>query len=194
MERTEIADRACELFTQISFVKTSVADIAAACGLGKGTIYLHFQTKDEILLTIIESRIERLIEENEEFFRDPFTPFQAKIERYFDSLVDEYFAIKDLMFGNFDNVRGTVLREVIRKCDRFYKKSIDYLYGFVRHDVSLENSTPNRLKADVTERMDLIVGRMFVFLIWNDWQDKEGLKAIIKPLAVKLFLTLLGRT
>ena len=47
--------------------KTSVADIAKACGLGKGTIYLYFKSKDEIIHAIIEDRIACIREKSDPF-------------------------------------------------------------------------------------------------------------------------------
>ena len=193
MERAEIANRAQELFSRISFVKTSVADIAAACGLGKGSIYLHFQSKDEILLEVIDSRVKRFMAENDTFFRDKKIPLERKVERYFDNLVDEYFTIKDLLFGNFDSVRGAVFQDVIRKCDIVYQESVSYLFGIVKGHLPDGEERDAELRAAIAEFMDLIVGRMLVFQIWNNWQDREGLKSIVKPLAVKLFATLRGK-
>lgn len=193
MEKAEIASRAQDLFSRISFVKTSVADIAAACGLGKGTIYLYFQSKDEILLEVINLRIKRFIAANNSFFCDANVSYERKIERYFDNLVDEYFSIKDLLFGNFDSVKGRVLQEVVRKCDIVYQESIDYLIAFIKASITVPDRTDEECREIIVEFMDLIVGRILVFQIWNNWQDKEGLKKIIKPLAVKLFNTLKGK-
>jgi Transcriptional regulator len=193
MERAEIASKAQDLFARISFVKTSVADIAAACGLGKGTIYLHFQSKDEILLEVIETRIKRFMSENDGFFHDEAIPFENKIERYFDNLVDEYFSIKDLLFGDFDSVKNSVLQDVIRKCDIVYQEGVNYLFRVIKSSIQDTGKDDAELKEIIAEFMDLIVGRMLVFQIWHDWQDKEGLKEIVKPLAVKLFITLRGK-
>ncbi|HNY22599.1 MAG TPA: TetR/AcrR family transcriptional regulator [Treponemataceae bacterium] len=193
MERAEIANRAQELFTRISFVKTSVADIAAACGLGKGSIYLQFQSKDEILLEVIDSRAKRFMAENGAFFRDGTVPLERKIERYFDNLVDEYFSIKDLLFGDFDSVKSAVLQDVVRKCDVVYQEGVDCLFAIVKGDAPESGKGDAELRDEIAEFMELIVGRMLVFQIWHDWRDKEGLKEIVKPLAVKLFATLRGK-
>ncbi len=191
-DRFQIKEKALELFSKISFAKTSVADIAAACGLGKGTIYLHFQSKDEILFSIIEERIRTMMDSHASFFEDPTVDMHSKIERFFEFLVDEYFALKDLIFGGFESVRGSTLQEVFKKCSRYYAGSIDYLFDFVHQMPPWSRSEPQSLRSDLTELMELIVGRMLFFLIWNDWSDKEGLKAIITPLAARLFDALVG--
>ncbi|MEV5412881.1 helix-turn-helix domain-containing protein [Thermopolyspora sp. NPDC052614] len=40
----------------------SVADIARRAGVGKGTVFRHFPTKDDLLAAIVHDRITRLIE------------------------------------------------------------------------------------------------------------------------------------
>jgi len=40
----------------------SVADIARRAGVGKGTVFRHFPTKDDLLAAVVQDRITRLIE------------------------------------------------------------------------------------------------------------------------------------
>ncbi len=54
-------DASRRLFAARGYEKTSVADLAAAAGVGKGTIYSYFSTKEEIFLAL--SR-EQLVQQN----------------------------------------------------------------------------------------------------------------------------------
>jgi AcrR family transcriptional regulator len=51
-KRSEIARRAIEILAKRGFQATTIQDIADAAGLGKGTIYHYFDTKEEILLAV----------------------------------------------------------------------------------------------------------------------------------------------
>jgi AcrR family transcriptional regulator len=53
-KRSEIAQKAIALLASKGFQATTIQDIADAAGLGKGTIYHYFKTKEEILLVISE--------------------------------------------------------------------------------------------------------------------------------------------
>jgi AcrR family transcriptional regulator len=53
-KRSEIAQKAIALLAKKGFQATTIQDIADAAGLGKGTIYHYFKTKEEILLVISE--------------------------------------------------------------------------------------------------------------------------------------------
>lgn len=51
-KRSEIARKAIEILAKRGFQATTIQDIADAAGLGKGTIYHYFNTKEEILLAV----------------------------------------------------------------------------------------------------------------------------------------------
>ena len=51
--RHAILQAARERFLHYGFKKTTVDEIAADAGVGKGSVYLHFDGKDEILLSIV---------------------------------------------------------------------------------------------------------------------------------------------
>lgn len=53
-KRSEIAQKAIALLARKGFQSTTIQDIADAAGLGKGTIYHYFKTKEEILIVISE--------------------------------------------------------------------------------------------------------------------------------------------
>lgn len=45
-------------FHRFGYRRTTVEDITKAAGIGKGTLYLHFQSKKEAYLAVVESRLE----------------------------------------------------------------------------------------------------------------------------------------
>jgi AcrR family transcriptional regulator len=48
-----ILDAASELFSAMSYEKTTLDEIAERAGISKGSIYLEFESKEEILFTLI---------------------------------------------------------------------------------------------------------------------------------------------
>jgi AcrR family transcriptional regulator len=56
-----IADAAFQLFSNSSFEAVTVEDIARQAEFGKGTLYLYFANKEEILLYIFTQGIEELV-------------------------------------------------------------------------------------------------------------------------------------
>ncbi len=56
--RKAILEAAVALFTTKGYSETSIADLARAAGVGKGTIYSYFQGKSSIFLTFFEEQLE----------------------------------------------------------------------------------------------------------------------------------------
>lgn len=57
-KRKRILDAAERVFAQSGFFNARVAEIARAAGVADGTIYLYFKSKDELLISLFESRME----------------------------------------------------------------------------------------------------------------------------------------
>lgn len=53
-KRLEILGAAMKLFSERGFERTTVDEIAACANVGKGTIYLYFDNKEEVFLATIE--------------------------------------------------------------------------------------------------------------------------------------------
>lgn len=58
--RKAILDAAVEQFSQKGFKETSVADIMNAADLGIGTFYNYFQSKEEILVQLIQQMVKEV--------------------------------------------------------------------------------------------------------------------------------------
>lgn len=60
--RDAILDATDRLLARFGYKKMTIDDLAREVGIGKGSIYLHFTSKEEIALTHIDRIIERLKE------------------------------------------------------------------------------------------------------------------------------------
>lgn len=91
-----ILEAAKVLFARYGIKKTSIEEIAQYAGLGKGTIYLYFKSKDEIFASICGTIKSNLMQEVEDSLR-PLTLPQEKLRmliytrlRFFDRLSKEF--------------------------------------------------------------------------------------------------------
>jgi len=55
-----ILDATDRLLARFGYRKMTVEDIAAEAGIGKGTIYLHFTSKEEVVLSHVDRIVDRL--------------------------------------------------------------------------------------------------------------------------------------
>jgi AcrR family transcriptional regulator len=60
LRREEILTAAIKVFGKKGFAATCVGDVADAAKMAKGTVYLYFESKEEIYATAVRLAIERL--------------------------------------------------------------------------------------------------------------------------------------
>ncbi|KAA3614612.1 MAG: TetR/AcrR family transcriptional regulator [Calditrichaeota bacterium] len=88
MKNTTIADRraekrdkilksAAKTFASKGFYHAKISQIARAAGVADGTIYLYFKNKDEILITVFEESVGRIIRE----FRQELSQLSSPIDK-----------------------------------------------------------------------------------------------------------------
>lgn len=63
MTRQAIIERAEALFKARGIQGTSLADVAGAAGISKGTLFYHFKSKDELILEIAFGHIQKVSDE-----------------------------------------------------------------------------------------------------------------------------------
>ena len=61
-KRERILRAAIKVFAKHGFYATRVSEIAKEAGVADGTIYLYFKNKDDVLISIFDDRIRKLIE------------------------------------------------------------------------------------------------------------------------------------
>ncbi|MCB9600635.1 MAG: TetR/AcrR family transcriptional regulator [Sandaracinus sp.] len=61
-KRERILRAAIRVFAENGFYATRVSEIAKAAGVADGTIYLYFENKDDVLISIFEDRISKLLD------------------------------------------------------------------------------------------------------------------------------------
>jgi AcrR family transcriptional regulator len=91
--RAKIATSALSLFIQNGFESTSMSQVAAAAGIGKGTIYEYFESREELVVAALKLWVERINDEAER----PFSASDDPIEhlRGYCQLVTEMFISDD---------------------------------------------------------------------------------------------------
>src|SRR5687768_16975033 len=67
--RDAILDATDRLLGRSGYKKMTIDDLAKEVGIGKGSVYLHFESKEEIALSHIDRIIERLSEKLKEIAR-----------------------------------------------------------------------------------------------------------------------------
>ncbi|WP_309121429.1 helix-turn-helix domain-containing protein [Paenibacillus sp.] len=62
-KKRQIIEAALKLFATKGFHETSIQDIAESVGIAKGSVYLHFKSKEDLLVSALKHTVHRMFEE-----------------------------------------------------------------------------------------------------------------------------------
>ena len=187
MSRDKIKQAALELFQRYSYVKTSVSDIATAAGIGKGTVYLSFKTKEDILFSLLDDDIQAVKQQTDPLYFDPAVSLDSKIELFSKNILKLHFQIRDLMFGSFENVEGRELQDVYLKFSAYIDKVCELLLKVV--GLHGYPATPERF-AGIREFQLFLSGRFIIYILSHDWNNRDEIYQLMPVWAHRIFPTL----
>jgi AcrR family transcriptional regulator len=78
--RAEILDVAARVFAAHGFANTQVQTIANHVGVGNGTVYRYFPTKDQLFLAAVERGLQELTAEMDRVLDSPRDPLELLVE------------------------------------------------------------------------------------------------------------------
>jgi len=90
--RLAILDAATQAFARHGFKKASIDDIAARAGVGKGTVYLHFESKEALFAFVVDQIWRRVEAAQVAAMRGLRTP-DGKLRAYLGARMDQLAAI-----------------------------------------------------------------------------------------------------
>jgi TetR/AcrR family transcriptional regulator, repressor for uid operon len=141
--REKIIQAAIESFAQTGFDRTKMEDIAKRLGLSKGTIYLYFNSKEDLFLAICEhylkvmrdqqhsaifSKKEDLVLDSEHFYENFRRLEQGKDRVMLEMVVESTrnSRLKKGMYEHRPKVYDAVVEHLNRQIEKgFIKKGID---------------------------------------------------------------------
>jgi len=174
--REKILKEAVKLFKIKGYYNTSMADIAKACGLLKGSLYHHFKSKDEVGLEGLNYIHNYFVDEVYSIAYQKELSVEERIERYIKK-IDDYFLHSEggCIFGNFAlelPSESEVFREVIREDFDTWSDSLAFM---------LESKYPKDEAFSLAkEYVALTQGSIMMMNLQNDATDylKIGQKII----------------
>ena len=129
-KRDRILRAAIKVFAKKGFYATRVSEIAKAAGVADGTIYLYFKNKDDVLITIFEDGIQRLLAILREVAASD-EPFDARITRIIElqlGLLEEQRDLAEVITVNLRQ-SSSLLKQYAAP---LFMEYIDVIAGLIR--------------------------------------------------------------
>lgn len=118
----EILDAALACFAERGFAATRLDDVAKCAGITKGTLYLYFPNKEELLKAVVRQAIVANIARGEELVAESAEPAPVLLERiihhWAELIPTPASAIPKLVVaeaGNFPDIARFYLDEVVNR-------------------------------------------------------------------------------
>ena len=114
--RRRLKEAALDVFSEKSVDAATVEEITEKADVGKGTLYQHFEDKEEIVITLVEEAIEHLIERIRTCDRPPDT-----LELMLEHLThpqfwrSSSFRKAGIMVGNRSCILSNMIRPMVKK-------------------------------------------------------------------------------
>jgi AcrR family transcriptional regulator len=129
--RDRILDAAERLLGRYGYRKMTVDDLAAEAGIGKGTVYLSFQSKEEAVLATVDRIVQAVCDEMERIRRSGRAPVSAlrgmllaRVLVRFDRVAGYRESLSDLL----SSIRGSLLE----RRERHFECEADILSSAIR--------------------------------------------------------------
>lgn len=94
--RAQFADIAAGVFAERGVANTSVSDIVSAAGVAQGTFYIYFESKDDIVMAVVERFVDRMV-----------AALETEIGNGRTGAVDKLLGVRDV-FAGFTADRGAM--------------------------------------------------------------------------------------
>jgi AcrR family transcriptional regulator len=130
-----IIETAMKLFATKGFNATSIQEIATECGISKGAFYLHFKSKEALLLSILKyyfNRMHTMINKIENEALDPRTQFMKQMQcQLIEIQKHKEFIIMQARENAipFNDEIEQLIHSMRLESNLFYTKSIMSIYG-----------------------------------------------------------------
>lgn len=144
--RQKIIESATTLLESKGFVTVSTKDISNVSQVSHGTIFLHFNTKEELLYTILNSNVDQFrkafIERcsatlEQDFFMKELLSVYIEYENILSRVYKDYYYLSADLQKSIDDLETLIKNEIFDNLKSHWSKSLNILDTFILIDTFL---------------------------------------------------------
>jgi AcrR family transcriptional regulator len=157
-KRNAILQAAWKLIRHYGYNKTTVEDISQSAGVGKGTVYLHFRSKAEIMLALTDLTNQRIEAELEEIAANKDAP---PAERLRQCVLHRIMTLFDIVhrYPHSEDVIASLLPEIVQRLDRYVRR-----HGELLGEIIEQGCASGELAVDDPAETGLLLANLFELL------------------------------
>ncbi|MFO8037022.1 MAG: TetR/AcrR family transcriptional regulator [Anaerolineales bacterium] len=117
--KKQIINAAQKVFSELGFHEARMSDIAEESGLSKGTLYLYFESKDEIILNLLDKLFETELRALRKLI-DQDASAEDRVLQYTERVIDDMVSMQAWMPIAFEFISLAFHRETVQEVLRSY--------------------------------------------------------------------------
>ncbi len=172
--KSQILDAAMETFTEKGFHKTRMSDIAESSGLSKGSLYWYFDSKDAIILKLIDRVFEFEIKDLTALLTDDRSA-EERLYIYTERGGQDIIKMLKWMPLVYDFLALAFRQDTIKNAiQRYYKKNLDLLVALIQQGIDAGEFNPNSALEAAYTIGAIIEGTVMLWLYDPDQIDIQA--------------------
>jgi TetR/AcrR family fatty acid metabolism transcriptional regulator len=162
--KAQILEAARETFTERGFHKTRMADIAEASGLSKGALYWYFESKDAIILSLLEKVFEPELEDLKTLINDNRSA-EERLMLYAERGAEDMQKMLKWMPLIYEFLVLAVRSDPIKKfISTIYKKNMELLENLIQQGISSGEFQAKNAKKAAIAMGSIIEGTLMLWM------------------------------
>lgn len=117
--KQQIIDAAQKVYSALGFRQARMSDIAEEAGLSKGTLYLYFESKDEIIFNLLDKLFETELEELRKLI-DRDGPAEDRLLLYAERVIEDMQSMMEWVPIAYEFISLAFHRETVQDVLRKY--------------------------------------------------------------------------
>jgi AcrR family transcriptional regulator len=161
--RNQILDAAMKTFSEVGFHKARMSDIADTSGLSKGSLYWYFDSKDSIILNLLEKFFEPELKDLRALLTDSRSA-EDRLEIYIDRVSDDMVAMLKWMPLIHDFIALAFRKDPVRKAiSSYYQRHLEILLSLIQQGLDA-----GEFQADSAMEASIAIGSIIegTVLLW----------------------------
>ncbi len=135
--KVQILEAAAKVFARLGFERARVDDIAGEAGLSKGTLYWYFDSKDAIIIAIMDQMFTRELAHGRELLEADL-PAKEKLLLLTRFAVEDIEKMQPLMPILFEYWSLLLRREKVKQVlNKYYKSFLEVMVPVIEHGIDL---------------------------------------------------------
>ena len=188
--KDQILEAATKVFTQRGFADARMDDIVAESGLSKGALYWYFDSKDAIIVGILDRVFNWEAAHLQEILKSEDSA-QKKLEAFVEASLQDIVRMKPLMPIFFDfwtlSIRNKTINKAIK---RYYQHFINIVEPMIKLGIDQGEFRPIDVRETALALGALFEGTILFYAYFADVLDLEtqlrtGLDLVLEGLVVK---------